>query len=406
MKKLTFCLMLGASIALAAVQLTTPARVISQESPKLPVSPKKVYATGHKTAPDILDKIKRAHERHKYRAMPHVTAASWDCRTLGIVPPIVDQGQCGSCWDFSGTGIVCSAFIKSGWGKNDGSFMLSEQYTLDCGNNGGCNGDDNTTVLDWAKKTGLPTTADYGPYQARAGRCKSIAKLYKIDDWGFCTTSNSQGVASTQDIKNAMVLYGPIGSAIAADDAFMNSPAGTVFKGSGSREINHDIIICGWDDAKGAWLLRNSWGESWCDGGYQWIAYGANQVGFSAVWCKAPPAVVPDPPTPVPPTPVPPSPVPPAPTPNPIGGTITISNALPAGSYQIVPTGAITINQGMTLKDFADALEKTTKGDFRPMPKGIDEIVNPAPPCKTVSERLDRMEATLDKLDRVLKGVK
>ena len=34
--------------------------------------------------------------------------------------------------------------------------ILSEEYTLSCGRNGGCGGDDNTTVLDWAKATGLP----------------------------------------------------------------------------------------------------------------------------------------------------------------------------------------------------------------------------------------------------------
>jgi C1A family cysteine protease len=214
--------------------------------------------------------------------LPRITAPTWDCRTLGLVPPIVDQGQCGSCWDFSGTGVVNSVLIMAGVLTVDQP--LSEQYTLDCGQNGGCNGDDNSTVMEWAKTTGLPLTADYGPYQGSASQCKSSSsmKLWKITDWGYA--DNSTGVADTQKIKDAMVKYGPIGAAIAADDAFMNNPAGTVFAGSGSTDIDHDIILCGWDDSKGAWLLRNSWGPSWCDSGYTWIKYGANLVGTSALW--------------------------------------------------------------------------------------------------------------------------
>ncbi len=197
--------------------------------------------------------------------------------------------NCGSCWDFSGTGVVHSVLVKAGQLKL--SDRLSEQYTLDCGRNGGCNGDDNITVLAWAKDKGIPKHADYGAYTAREGQCKGgNYKLWQITDWGFCTTSDQQGVATVQDIKNAMVQFGPIGAAIAADDAFMNNPPGKVFDRTTSTGIDHDIILVGWDDAKGkngAWILRNSWGDQWCDNGYCYIGYGVNLVGTEAVWAKA-----------------------------------------------------------------------------------------------------------------------
>ena len=192
-----------------------------------------------------------------------------------------------NCWDFSGTGIVEMAMVKAGLGTAD-KFQLSEQYTLDCGQNGGCGGDDNSNVCEWAKTTGLPLTSDYGPYRGGPSRCKSGVKLWKITDWGYC--DQQDGVADTQKIKNCMVQYGPIGAAIAADNAFMNVSPGEVFDGNSSN-INHDIILCGWDDSKGAWLLRNSWGD-WCDGGYCWIKYGANQVGTSALWVTLPQTVI------------------------------------------------------------------------------------------------------------------
>jgi hypothetical protein len=317
---------------------------------------KKVYATGRVEPKDLAQL--RARSVRNYAGMlknlPKATAVTWDCRTLGQVPPIVDQGQCGSCWDFSGTSICNSALIIAGYGKADGTFTLSEQYTLDCGSNGGCDGDDNTTVTAWALKTGLPSTQQYGPYQGAAGSCKltPAMTLYKISATGFCTTTDTQGVANTQDIKNAMAKFGPIGSGIAADDAFMNNPPGTVFKGSGSTSINHDIVLVGWDDSKGAWILRNSWGTSWCDGGYCYISYGANGVGTEAIWATA-------------------QPLPQIPT---ITSPLTISAVIAAPlSYQIVasnsPTsfGATGLPAGLTCDSTAGLISgsPTTSGTYQ-----------------------------------------
>jgi cathepsin L len=125
--------------------------------------------------------------------------------------------------------------------------------------------------------------------------------LYTVDDWGY--VGEESGVPSVELIKAALLEYGVVGCAIAADDAFERSgesqPVGSVFKGSGSNNIDHDVAIVGWDDSKQAWLVRNSWGETWGDGGYKWVAYNVNQVGYEAVWATVA-SVVPVPPTPDP----------------------------------------------------------------------------------------------------------
>lgn len=241
---------------------------------------------GHVRSPDKDHLITLDRRKARFRAL--LTAqlpSAYDACAAGIVGPIKDQASCGSCWDFSGTGMVEVAYSKAGIPN----IVLSEEYTLSCCRNGGCNGDDNVTVLKWTKATGLPLSSDYGPYTARSGQCafKPAMTLYKITDWGFCD-NNGDGVASTESIKQAIFQYGCAGSAVAAGgDSFWDSGTGI---GSGtSHNIDHDIILVGWDDAKGAWKMRNSWGASWGDGGYAWVEYGAYDIGTEAVWCVTDP---------------------------------------------------------------------------------------------------------------------
>lgn len=248
------------------------------------------HAKGHVRRPDKDHLIALSHARHGarlrgLRAVP--PPPSWDSRALGLVGPIKNQQQCGSCWDFSGTGCVEVAYNKAGIGGGATSFILSEEYTLSCYRNGECDGDDNTTVLEWAKSNGLPLTADYGPYGAACGTClyKPGMALHEIDDWGFAAGNGDFGVTPTLDIKSAIMQYGAVGCAVAADDAFESYTSG-VFQSTTSdpNDIDHDVMLVGWYDSDGAWILRNTWDVTWGESGYMRIEYGANLVGTESVW--------------------------------------------------------------------------------------------------------------------------
>ena len=262
----------------------------------------KTYSTGRVAPKDLEERKVRAAERNAGFQFPRASAARFDWCEMGVVPPIVSQSDCGSCWDFAGTGTCTMSAIRTGHGKNDGSYRLSEQYVLDCVRSGGCSGDDHSTVFDHALNHGLPLQAEYGPYTARPGHCKPCTFFQRIKGWGYCEPG-ARGPASVQSIKDAMAAKGPISVAIAADSAFMNIRPGTVFDGR-SHNINHEVILVGWDDAKGAWKLRNSWGTDWADAGYCEIKYGANDVGTDAAWVDTV-AVDPPPPPPGPPAPAP-----------------------------------------------------------------------------------------------------
>ena len=259
------------------------------------------YPRGHVRLPnkDHLMLLSDLRNRHRLRALRQLTPPpTWDSRAKGLIGPIKNQGQCGSCWCFSGTDVCDVAFYLAGAFRPDGSDALSEQYTLDCGNNGGCNGDDNVTVLQWAQKTGLPKARDYGPYQQSSGRCKwqQSETLYKIDQWGFVDGSQGNGVTDATAIKQAIMTYGIVGCAVAAGGSWDSWSSDPNYVHSGnSHSIDHDVSLVGWDDAKGAWNMRNNWGTGWANQGYGWIKYGADDIGTEAVFALVRPVNPPGP---------------------------------------------------------------------------------------------------------------
>lgn len=77
--------------------------------------------------------------------------------------------------------------------------------------------------------------------------------------------------------------------------AFQGYKSGVFNENANDNGINHAIVIVGWDDAKGAWRIKNSWSTGWGEAGYMWIKYGSNDIGYAATWVlpvgpKVPPA--------------------------------------------------------------------------------------------------------------------
>lgn len=247
------------------------------------VASERTYATGWKQPAD-LDAMKAAKAIEQGLAhYPISFPASFDWSERHVVPPVEDQGNCGSCWCFAGTGISTMSAIKAGWGKADGSFRLAEQYVLDCGQNGGCSGDDHSSVFKMAVGKGLP--ASYGPYVAHRAACKQGSDFIRFKTWGYCDPKAS-GPASVESIKAALLAHGPVSTTIAADNRLASFSGQGVFDGH-SHSLNHQVIITGWADDKQAWRMRNSWSQKWADGGYAWIKWGANDIGTDAAWIDA-----------------------------------------------------------------------------------------------------------------------
>lgn len=193
-------------------------------------------------------------------------------------PPIGNQGNEGTCVPFA---IAYAArSIEYYYSTNASEYsvnlnIFSPEYAYDLTKFGDCgSGTSMTAVLDLLQQQGV-CTWQMMPYSDVNG-CSLVpdnsqtqnASGYKISS--YVKIINSDKVA----IKTMVASNHPVIATILADNSFVNARTGFIWKTySGSGMLPHTLIICGYDDARNAYKVMNSWGTSWGDAGYSWIDY-------------------------------------------------------------------------------------------------------------------------------------
>jgi hypothetical protein len=154
------------------------------------------------------------------------------------------------------------------------------------------------------------------PYTGRDDQCKQgLSYPYKLASWAYLPGGDDTTPPSIESIKSAIYNYGPISVGVAVDAPFQAYKRGVYMDSCNSKDLNHAVNLVGWNDDGQYWIMRNSWGESWGEGGYMRIRYNCNAIGVAAnyVQLTSNPTPPPPPPSPDPrPEPVPP-PAPPIP---------------------------------------------------------------------------------------------
>ncbi len=230
------------------------------------------------------------------RIAPSPTNTSLDWRKYGMVTPVRLQLG-GTCWAYAAVGALESSSRL----LNNEPIDASEHYVITNdsadwyvpGNfNGGgwC-----FKAVNFLVNTGtVAETTD--PDNGTAGTPNpTIKKPYGGMAWGFC--HGTTGAATVAEVKQALCAHGPVGTWIDAGGTFGGYSGGIYDDTSTNHEVRgHFVLIIGWDDAKGAWLVKNSWGTNWGDPcgfgterGYGWIAYGVHGIQGDAVWIQAHP---------------------------------------------------------------------------------------------------------------------
>ncbi|OFY23982.1 MAG: hypothetical protein A2X02_01040 [Bacteroidetes bacterium GWF2_29_10] len=114
----------------------------------------------------VIDTIALSENRKTRKNLKYASSIDWS----SYDSEAKNQGHCGSCWNFSGIGLIenISKQIAGQQGIPTTNLNLSEQAILSCNSvvNNGCNGGWPIWVYNYAKKNGIPNETCF-PYKAK-----------------------------------------------------------------------------------------------------------------------------------------------------------------------------------------------------------------------------------------------
>lgn len=312
----------------------------------LQLDPKNWYANMVLKSP----KVKKAYE--EFIALQNsgswVSRPRFDWREQGLdVGPVLNQGPCQSCWAFATMSVYQSSWNLEQRRLGVGFLEVtvpeystyqripSVQQLLNCigKEKGSCGGGWHGTAFAFMVNTHVPhipddvvwKKGDRSPieeYTGRMSRCDDTLQHRKVTRggktwveiegpdshpnlptnseriltaydralaWGYVNEKAPDQLPSVAQLKKALIEHGPLAMPIHGNSCFIVYKGG-VFNGHDMGFPNHVMVLIGWDDAKQAWLIKNSWGEAWGEKGFGWVAYGSNSIGSWAAWIQPSPS--------------------------------------------------------------------------------------------------------------------
>ena len=255
--------------------------VNNDNSRKIKTVTEKVYPLGRIPSPFLYKVEKRASTLKSSKALA-AYPARYDLRDTGKVTDVRDQGQCGSCWTFGAYASLESALLPSEtWDFSENNLKNTNGFDPGC-----CDGGNDWMSIAYLSRWSGPVLEADDPY-----------------DYSSCLSPN--GVSAQKhvqevifpytiaEIKDAIMNHGALATSFYYDDSCFNYANNAYYFPYEGYYSNHEVAIVGWDDnyplgnfapytpsANGAFILKNSWGPGWGDGGYFYISYEDSNCGY------------------------------------------------------------------------------------------------------------------------------
>ncbi|MCB9944155.1 MAG: peptidase C1 [Geminicoccaceae bacterium] len=205
--------------------------------------------------------------------------AAFDHRDVGgknFTTPVKNQGGCGSCVAHGACAVMETTYRRQS-GNADADLDLSEAHLFYC--HGGeegrtcANGWFPDQAFDKAREKGVTLESVY-PYTGSQQACAVP------DGWqnNSAKVSDKSKLTGRAAIKEWIATKGSVTGCFIVYDDFFSYRSGVYRHVSGGSAGGHCVEICGYDDARGCWICKNSWGTNWGEGGFFRIAYGECQI--------------------------------------------------------------------------------------------------------------------------------
>ncbi|HWQ65992.1 MAG TPA: lectin like domain-containing protein [Methanospirillum sp.] len=213
----------------------------------------------------------------------------YDLREYGKVPPIRDQGQSGSCWDFAAVKSLESTLLPKDARdfsennlKNRVSAYDPEGFDFADG------GNDLMAAAYFTRWSGpvLEQLDPYNPYSYRSPPNLSVnGHLQDVP-----MLPGRTAPLENDNIKFGLQEFGCLYTTMLFDYAYFDQEHASYYNPEG-KTPNHAVTIIGWDDAysrtnfvteapgDGAFICANSWGTGFGDRGFFYISYYDTLVG-------------------------------------------------------------------------------------------------------------------------------
>ena len=218
-----------------------------------------------------------------------------DCHGRNYIGPIHNQGSCGSCYAFGACAAAESSYNLAVGLYNADCIDFSEAFISFCLDDfydgfDSCVGSDyDYQELDAVVTFGVcrESLFPYDP-QVRECRLQPFPETVRFRAWYRLPCDD------LELIKSAIYHFGVVDAAVLTTRAFDAYQSG-IYADTRTdcaadpcfyAETDHIVALVGWDDNRGEgyWILRNSWGESWGEGGYMKISYRAAHVACAVCY--------------------------------------------------------------------------------------------------------------------------
>ena len=190
------------------------------------------------------------------------------------MPPVYDQGRLGSCT----ANALCGAmqFERPALPQGSRLFLYYNERRLehDVPDDAGATLADGVTCLE---RLGVCPETEW-PYDIAKFAKEPTARCYVDAAKNRAVSAYNLPVGDAATMKKVLASCLPFVVGIAVYPSFEApdvAATGVVpMPGPKERSIGGHAVLCvGYDDARGAWLMRNSWGAAWGDKGYFYLPY-------------------------------------------------------------------------------------------------------------------------------------